>query len=406
MSELSFYEGTLGCVHCGLCQAACPTYQTLGLESDSPRGRIALARGLAEGRIEAPATIRKHFDQCLGCLACESACPSGVSYGKILEATRGHLEERWPAKSPRKRLTRILLARILTHQPRLRLTFRLARVAEVIGLRFLAAKIGLVSPLTNALVPRIPPAETRRPVVGDFEPETTEIRGTVAFFTGCVMEQVFGDLNRKTIALLLANGYRVRVPAQQVCCGALLLHDGQLDSARRLAELNTRAFQDADVVLHNSAGCGAAMKDYGHLLKGQAAQELADKTRDVCEFLADVGLTKTPQPFPYRVAYDDPCHLCHGQGIRSQPRDLLRQVPDLELAPHPQGETCCGSAGIYNLQEPHLAAEIGRAKIAALSATGADVVATGNPGCIMQIRAHLEQAGSKTRVVHPVELLL
>jgi glycolate oxidase iron-sulfur subunit len=393
------------CVHCGLCLPACPTYDELGLEPDSPRGRIVLLRALAEGRIEEPSGIRSHLDQCLGCRACESVCPSGVRYGEILESARGVIERRWPGRGWRAGARRFLLTRIIAHQGRLRRAFALLRLAEVLGLRWLAGRVGLVPELTALLLPQVPPAAARRPLTGTFEP-SDECRGTVALFTGCVMEQVFGDLNRQTLRLLLANGFRVHATPGQVCCGALQLHDGQVDAAIELAERNVRAFAGAEFIVNNSAGCGNALKEYGHLLGTAAAAEFAGKCRDVCEFLGDHGMTATPAPFPHRVAYDDPCHLCHGQKIRRQPRDLLRQVPGLQLVDHPEAEACCGSAGIYNLNQPELAAAIGRAKVAQLGASGAEVVVSGNPGCIMQIRAHLRLAGSSQRVLHPVELLL
>ena len=407
-----FYEDTLDCVHCGLCLSACPTYDVLGLETDSPRGRVFLVRALAENRLTNGKEIRQHLDQCLGCLACESACPSGVRYGQILESSRGLIEQRWPSSGPKNRLRKWLLTRVVARQGRLRLAFRFLRLAQVLGLRWLALKTGLIPKLTAHLLPDAPTAKQRAPLRGTHEPVGTpgsEVRGTVALFTGCVMEQLFGDLNRKTLELLTANGYRVEVVERQVCCGALLLHDGHIETAKELARTNIEAFADADIVLHNSAGCGNAMRDYGHLLDEASARELASKCRDVCEFLGTEGLVAQPAAFPHKVAYDDPCHLCHGQQVRTEPRDLLNTVPGLELVDHPGSERCCGSAGIYNLTQPELAAEIGQQKAAQLVDTEAEVVVTGNPGCIMQIRAHLAMANganTKIRVLHPVELLL
>ncbi len=404
-TEWAFYQSTLDCVHCGLCLSACPTYDALGLETDSPRGRVHLIRALAEGRISDPAPIRVHLDQCLGCRACESVCPSGVRYGEILEDARGTIEERWPASGFKARLRRFLLRRVVAHQGRLRLAFRFAKLAETLGLRWVAGRLGLLSRLSSDLVPSVPPAALRHPLSGTHEPEGSA-RSTVALFTGCVMEQVFGDLNRKTLELLVANGFRVAVTEGQVCCGALLLHDGQVAAAKDLAERNIAAFRGADFVIHNSAGCGAAMREYGHLTGTDDGRDLGSRVRDVCEFLAEQGLTTPPAPLEAKVAYDDPCHLCHGQGVRTQPRELLAQIPGADLVAHPDGETCCGSAGIYNLNQPELAEQIGAAKARNLVRTEAEIVASGNPGCIMQIRAHLKRAGSTMRVAHPVELLL
>jgi glycolate oxidase iron-sulfur subunit len=400
----AFYERSLDCVHCGLCLPACPTYDVLGLETDSPRGRIYLMRALAEGRVEDPNAIEPHLARCLDCRACESACPSGVRYGEILETARSEMQARWPQRGLRARLRRWLLRAVVARKPRLRLLFTVLRAAERLGLRRLATVLHLLPKLAGELMPPIPGRSARAPLSGTFTPPGTS-RGRVALFTGCVMEQMFGDVNRKTLALLLANGFTVDVPEHQVCCGALLVHDGLADDARALARQNLAAFAPHDTVIHNAAGCGAAMRAYGHLL-GEAGESLARRCRDVTEFLAERGLARAPAPHDGKVAYDDPCHLCHGQGVRAQPRALLAQVPGLQLVSHQDPEACCGSAGIYNLVHGELAAQIGRKKAAALLASGAATVATGNPGCMLQIQAHLREAGSDVRVVHPVELLL
>ncbi len=389
----------LDCVHCGLCLQACPTYDVLGFETDSPRGRIHLVRAWEEGRLDAEA-IRPHMDSCLGCRACETACPAGVGYGEILEATRSRMGPR-----PSSWWRRFLLARVLSRPRRLGALVAILRGAELLGLRSLAEWLHLVPASTSALVPRIPPAAARRPLAGTYEPHGS-VRGTVMLFTGCVMPQLFGDINRKTMELLRRNGYRVEVPQSQVCCGALLVHNGQPEDARVLARQNVAAFAGVHPVLHNSAGCGAAMKEYGRLLDREDGRLLAGRARDVLDFLASEGLSVPPARYEARAAYDDPCHLCHGQGVRAAPRQLLAQVPGLVLVEHDDPETCCGSAGIYNLTQPGLAAEIGARKARQLLAASPDLVATGNPGCILQIRAHLRRAGSEIPVLHPVELLL
>lgn len=401
-----FYTRTLDCVHCGLCLPVCPTYRVLGIEADSPRGRIHLMRALAEGRIDDPGSVRVHLDQCLDCRACETACPSGVRYGQILETVRADLAQRAPARGLQAWLTRFLLWRVVARQGRLRAAFRLGRLAELLGLRRLAVLLRLLPKTTDQLLPRIPPAAERRPLTTGLHRPRGPERGRVALFTGCVMEQLFGRVNRATLELLLHNGFAVEVPAQQGCCGALLLHNGQADRARQPARDNLAAFAGVETVIVNSAGCGAALREYGHLLGDQAAADFAGKVRDVSEFLDDVGLTATPARLDAKAAYDDPCHLCHAQGVRAQPRRLLGQVPGLRLVPHERPEDCCGSAGIYNLLQPGLAAEIGRRKIASLAAAGPELVVTGNPGCMLQIAAHGRLAGWPVRVVHPVELLL
>ncbi len=404
----SAYARTLDCVHCGLCLPVCPTHQVLGVEADSPRGRIWLMRALAEGRMQDPESIRPHLDRCLDCRACETACPSGVRYGEILEATRASMTARRPPRGLFARLLPFVLWHVVARQGRLRALFAMLRAAELLGLRWLATKLRLLPRAVAALAPTVPPAAERAPLPTGLHhpPPHVAPRGVrVALFTGCVMEPLFGRVNHATLRLLLANGFTVEVPASQRCCGALLVHAGRPDRARELARANVDAFADADVVINNSAGCGCAMKEYGHLLGDDAGRAFAAKCRDVSEFLASAGLSAKPAPRAARAAYDDPCHLCHGQGVRAQPRALLAQVPGLELVAHERPEDCCGSAGVYNLLQGDLAAEIGRRKAESLARADVDLVVTGNPGCMLQIAAHLRLAGSKARVVHPVELL-
>jgi glycolate oxidase iron-sulfur subunit len=399
------YARALDCVHCGLCLSACPTYGVLRLETDSPRGRIYLLRALADGSLPDAAAVRVHLDQCLDCRACETACPSGVQFGRMLESARSELRAKQPDRGLAARLRAFALHAIVAHPRRLRAAFSMARLGQAIGLDRLAARLRLLPRGLAFLDPRVPPAAARRSLAGSYSPPGTS-RGRVALFTGCVMEQMFGEVNRKTIQLLLANGFAVDVPADQACCGALHIHDGHTTVARRLATRNLTAFAGAETVVTNSAGCGAALRDYGHLLDSEAARAFAARCRDICAFLSEAGLTATPAAFPHAVAYDDPCHLCHAQGVRAEPRELLRRVPGLRLVPHDDPESCCGSAGIYNLVHPELAREIGARKAAALRASGAELVVTGNPGCAMQIRAHLRALGARADVRHPAELLL
>ncbi len=392
--DLASYSHSLDCVHCGLCLETCPTYDILNLETDSPRGRIYLVRAMAEDRLANPKSIQKHLDQCLGCRACETACPSGVEYGAMLEATRHEMLQRWPDRSLQARLRRFLLAKVVPHRRRLHLAFTLARWTQ---------SLGLLPRSLNKLLPKIP--KERKILQGTFSPQG-KARGRVHLFTGCIMEQAFGHINRLTLQLLLANGFEVVVPESQGCCGALLLHNGQAEVAGTLAKNNLGAFADAEFIINNSAGCGASLKEYGKQLATDAAKDFASRCYDISEFLAQQGLSAQPVPFPHKVAYDAPCHLCHGQGVRQQPLDLLQQVPELTLLHHPSSEDCCGSAGIYNLSQPKLAAQIGNKKVAALTAMGAQYVVTGNPGCMLQLQAELRFAGSSAKVMHPVELLL
>lgn len=402
------YARTLDCVHCGLCLPTCPTHQVLGVEADSPRGRIYLMRALAEGRVQDPEAIRPYLDRCLDCRACETACPSGVRYGEILEATRAQLAATGRKRGIADRLVPFLLWHVVARQGRLRLAFALLRAAEVLGLRWLATKLGLLPKAMAAIAPPVPKARDRRPLPTGLHkpPAGVATRGRVALFTGCIMEPMFGRVNRATLQLLLRNGFEVDVPKAQRCCGALLVHAGQPERAKELAAANVAAFADADVVINNSAGCGCALKEYGHLLGDAKAEAFAGKQRDVSEFLAEKGLAATPARCERKAAYDDPCHLCHGQGVRQQPRALLGKVPGLQLVAHEAPEDCCGSAGIYNLLQPETAEAIGARKAERIAQAGVDVVVTGNPGCMMQIQSCLKRAGHAIEVKHPVELLL
>ncbi|MCA8976139.1 MAG: (Fe-S)-binding protein [Planctomycetes bacterium] len=403
------YARTLDCVHCGLCLPTCPTHQVLGVEADSPRGRVYLMRALAEGRVEDPQAIRPFLDRCLDCRACETACPSGVRYGQLLEDTRARFEEQSPRRTRATRLLRWLLWHVVARQRRLRLLFSLLRLAEITGLRRLGTWLRLVPAAMAELAPPVPAARDRRALRPGLHvpPAGVERRGvTVALFTGCVMEQMFGRVNRATLRLLLANGFDVEVPAAQRCCGALLAHAGHRDLARRLARANVAAFAGADIVLNNSAGCGAAMKEYGHLLGDADGRAFAAKCRDLGEFLAATGLSATPAARRGTAVYDDPCHLCHGQGIRDQPRRLLGHVPELQIVAHDRAEDCCGSAGLYNLQQPELAARIGRRKIEAVLAADPDLIITANPGCMLQLDSLVRRSGHVVPVRHLAEVLL
>ncbi len=408
-SIIDSYTRTLDCVHCGLCLPNCPTHQVLGVEADSPRGRIYLMRALAEGRVEDPESIRPFLDRCLDCRACETACPSGVRYGEILEHTRAELERAKPKGGLAAWLTRNLLWHVVARQRRLRFAFSLLRLAELLGLRWLATKLRLMPKSMAELTPPVPPAAERTPLKPGLHtpPAGTKLRNVrVALFTGCVMEPMFGHVNRATMEVLLANGFEVRVPAEQRCCGALLVHAGHPDRARLLAAENVAAFAEDDVVLNNSAGCGCALKEYDHLLATDDGAAFAAKCRDICEFLAAEGLTATPAEQPLKVVYDDPCHLCHGQGVVNQPRELLQQVPGIDLIGANSSDDCCGSAGIYNLLQPALAQEIGQRKASNLAASEPDMIVTGNPGCMMQINSHMRRSGHLVPVRHPIELLL
>lgn len=390
-------EQLLSCVHCGLCLSSCPTYLELGTEPDSPRGRIALLRGLEEGRLEPTGEVRRHLDLCLGCRACETACPSGVPYGALIETARPFLERHRPAPA---RIARTLLAAMLTTRWMRRLAFAPARL--IAGAAWLRRLPWQWSAYGAAL-----PREGRRPMAAVLEPEGSA-RGTAVLLTGCVAETLFDATNHATAALLRRAGVRVIVPPAQGCCGALPLHLGARERAVTLASdvVRVLAATGADWVVTNAAGCGALVREYGHLLPDDAnAAWVASRARDATELLADLGLPPPPATPPRTIAVHDPCHLAHGQGVRAQVRTLLASVPGWRLVELAEADTCCGSAGTYNLTEPAMARRLLDRKLAHMAASGADVVAAANPGCLLQMRAGAIARRLRVEVEHPIDLL-
>jgi glycolate oxidase iron-sulfur subunit len=404
----ALYAESLDCVHCGLCLQSCPTYLATGRETSSPRGRVYLMRGLVEGRLLDRELLEEEAFLCLGCRACETACPSGVQYGHMLEKTRAILRSSEQPFRIALFLERFALRHIVPHPTRLRLLVSLLALAQRTGLDRLAARVmperikGLM-----ALLPRIPAAPERRRM-----PRLTSAvgvrRGRVALFEGCVMPEFFGRVNDAARLVLARAGYEVIVPETQGCCGALQAHSGDLDFARGLAETNARAFAselgELDAVIVTSAGCSAALRDLETWI-GESGQDLAGGVRDVLEFLDEVGPEIRFDSMRKRVCYDDPCHLLHAQGIGAAPRRLLEAIPDLELVAHRNPEACCGAAGIYNLTQPEMSRQVLRPKIEALIEAGPEIVATANPGCAMQLAAGLAERGLAIQVVHPIELL-
>ena len=460
-------ERLLPCVHCGFCLPACPTYVRLADENDSPRGRLYLMRAVVEGRLPAASdAFQTHIDRCLGCRACEPVCPSGVEYGLLLESAR---ETAFRARKPPMSV-RALLA-VFRRGVWLRWSMRLARMVRGLGLAWLGAKLtpgfrwlhparlGLAMLaasrrsrlLSAAPVGAAPPpagvpagdapapgdagdtaaagdgdargipqadegdaAEAADAAAADVDAVVASPPGgprRVALLTGCVQAGLFARVNDATERVLRANGFEIVRVARQKCCGALHVHAGDTEGARRLARANVDAFgrSKVDLVAVNAAGCGAALKEYGHLLAGDSkyaepAGRLADATRDVSELLAEAGVRRGA-PVPLRVTYDAACHLCHAQRLTEEPRAMLEAIPELDLVPLPGEEECCGGAGIYGMTHPELGGRIGSDKVASVVETGAAVVATANAGCIMQIGAGLLLEGSRIKALHPVELL-
>jgi glycolate dehydrogenase iron-sulfur subunit len=392
------------CVHCGICLPQCPTYRVLGEEMDSPRGRIYLMRALAEGRASLSESFARHMDLCLGCRACETACPSGVAFGSLLEATRAQLRAARPA-SRRRSIERVIFA-LFPHPDRLGRALAPLRLYQRAGFRSLirrAGLLGIVPPLAGmeALLPDVPPATA----IPALTPARGRRRGRVGLLTGCVQRHLFPSVHRDTVTLLALAGYEVRVPAGQGCCGALDLHAGRADSYRERAQALAAAFpDDLDFIVTSAAGCGATMREYGHAWPASPAVcRLADRTRDVSELLVDARLPLGR--LEVTVTYHDACHLAHGQRIRSQPRTLLARIPGLSLLELRDSDLCCGSAGVYNLLEPEMADRLLAMKLDRILATGARVVAAGNPGCLMQIAKGARLRGVDLEVRHPVELL-
>ncbi|MAE96910.1 MAG: hypothetical protein CL910_19860 [Deltaproteobacteria bacterium] len=402
--------GTLDCVHCGLCLSHCPTYRVTGRETSSPRGRVYLMRGVAEGRIPLGAAVAEEASLCLGCRACETACPSGVQFGSLLEQTRAAVSDAGLRSGLAARLERLALRQLV---PRgLRLHVFVAALAWVQRLRLDRLALLLLPPRfreIHALLPPVPPVSQRRPLPRSF-PARGEPRGRVALFEGCLMPELFGAVNRATAEVLSQQGFEVVVPAGQGCCGALQAHSGDLEFAKGLARSNVAALAPAiegdaiDAVVVNSAGCGAVLRELDHWL-GDEALPLAGRVRDVCEFLDEVGLRGPLEPLPLRVAYDDPCHLVHAQGVQEAPRRLLEAIPGLEIVSHEDPSACCGAAGTYNLTQPEMSRAVLTAKMDALASVAPDVIASGNPGCLMQLRAGAAERGLGARVLHPIQLL-
>lgn len=397
---LPMAEAVESCVHCGFCLPTCPTYQVLEQEMDSPRGRIVIMKEVLEGTLELE-LASEHLDACLGCLACFTACPSGVEYGELITAFRGTMESgrRRPLLD---RLARSVILGTLPHPGRFRAAASVGRLAK--PLRPLLP--GKFRGMLDLLPDRIPP----RARLQERYPARGETRARVALLAGCAQQVLSPGINLATIHVLTANGVEVLVPPAQGCCGALAAHTGALDDARAAARRNLNAFDlEVDAIVTNAAGCGSGMKEYGLWLRGDSeagrAESLAARTRDVTVFLSELGPLPPEHALeaPLRVAYHDACHLSHGQGVTTEPRALLRAIPGIELLELSDPAICCGSAGTYNIEQPDVAAELGRRKADSVRAVRPDVLVSGNIGCITQLAAHLRADG--VPVMHTMELL-
>lgn len=405
------------CIHCGMCLPTCPTYDTTRFERNSPRGRIALMRAVAEGDLEITSAFGEELYFCLGCLACETVCPAGVDYARMFEHGRADIERAGVLANPRRDLIReILLRRIFASPDLLRGLGRLLRLYQASGLQTLVRKVGLTALLPKSLreleplTPDIPPDFSDR-LIRTIEP-ASPARYRVGLLTGCVQDLVYPHINRDTADVLLANGCTVITPRRQSCCGSLHAHNGEIELAREMARRNIDAFDldQIDAIITNAGGCGAHLKSYGHLLGDEPAyaaraREWDTKLRDIHEWLCEIGLRPPTGGRPRTVTYHESCHLCHGQRVSRQPREILRAIPGVRLVELPEAAWCCGSAGIYNITQPEMSARLLRRKMEMIGKTGATVVATANPGCLIQLTAGAESENTALVIRHPVSLL-
>ncbi len=410
--QVADFENSGNCIHCGLCVASCPTFLELGTEMDSPRGRIQLMRSIQQGTVPLDDVSVRHLDLCLGCRACETTCPSGVRYGTLIEGARHFIETRhrrpWP-----ERAKRWLVNRTFPYPAAMKAFGWAVRCMTWLGLHRLARVRLLPAPISG-LLRYLPEREDafRSVRLPERIAPRGETRHRVGLLAGCVMQSLFGGTHTSTVRLLSRHGCEIRVPAGAGCCGALLLHNGDRERGQELARRTIAAFDspEFDTVLTNAAGCGAAMREYGELFKDDpahraAAERVASRVRDVAEFLHGLSGLRPERSLNVKVAYHDACHLLNGQGVQGEPRQLIRDIPGVEWVDLHEAEVCCGSAGSYNLTEPELAGRLAARKAGNVMATGADVLVTGNPGCILQIRAALREQGSSIRVVHTADFL-
>lgn len=407
------------CVHCGFCLSTCPSYRVLGTETDSPRGRIYLMDALANGEISLTPDVVKHFDSCLGCLACVSTCPSGVQYDELIADMRAQVARNHP-RSLSENALRWLVFNLFPYPNRLRPLLRPLHLAQTFGLTAFVRRSGLLKRLSpqlasmEAILPKVPSSAFNSSI-----PTVVPAQGTrrfrVGMILGCVQRVLFDDVNQATARVLSANGCEVVIPASQGCCAALPYHQGEETQASSLARqmIDSFAGEELDAIIINAAGCGHTLKEYGRILRddpdyAHRGEEFSHKVKDVQEFLAEVGVTADLSPLhadSLTVVYQDACHLLHGQKISTQPRQLLREIPGVSLREPLDASLCCGSAGVFNILQPDIADELGRQKVKNLLATGAVAIASANPGCALQIRKHLQNVEQQVPVYHPIQLL-
>jgi glycolate oxidase iron-sulfur subunit len=399
------------CVHCGFCLPTCPTYVSWGEEMDSPRGRIDLMKALLDGAVAMTPTTVRHFDRCLGCMACVTACPSGVKYDALIEQTRAEVE-RGHRRGLGERWFRGLVFALFPYPRRLRVAIFFQLLYIYGGIRWLVRTLRLTRLLPRrlrnleALMPPVTPRHLRARLPAR-SPARGPRRARVALLAGCVQRAYFPGVNEATVRVLNAEGCDVLIPPGLGCCGALSVHSGREDEARRLARAAIAELErhDVDYIVVNAAGCGSSMKEWGRLLRDERAAAMAAKVRDVTELLASLGAVAPRHPLSMKVVYHDACHLAHAQRVRAQPRALLAAIPGLTIGELPDSDACCGSAGIYNLVEPESSREVGLRKVETVLAAAPEVLVSANPGCTLQMQMLLRERGLSLRTAHPVELL-
>ncbi len=403
------------CVHCGMCLESCPTYLETGHEQQSPRGRVHLIKSVAEGKMTVNEAFEDPIFTCLDCRACETACPSGVQVGALIEEARGQIRKAIPLKGWKAGISKFFLRGVFPHPNRLHALGGLMKVYQRSGMQSIVRKSGLIKVMPKHLqeMEAIMPA-VQDPVMKKY-PEVIVAKGEtkqrVALLTGCVMDVMFGDINEATVRVLTRNGYEVVVPRSQRCCGALHIHAGDREEGKRLAKQNIDAFLAADVdkVVVNAAGCGCALKEYPELFHHdpeykEKAEQFAEKIEDVSKFLVEQGYQKPQGSIETKVTYHDACHLAHGQGVRNQPRELLRDIPGVQMVEMPNADRCCGSAGIYNLTNPEMAGKVLDEKMSFVPQE-VDMISMGNPGCMLQMTMGVAKHGRSAKVVHTIQLL-
>lgn len=403
------------CVHCGMCLESCPTYEIHGQEQNSPRGRVHIIKSVAEGKIELNDTFMEPVFQCLDCRACTTACPADVDVGGLIEEARGQVRRAIPLKGWKKTVSQVFLKDLFPYPNRLDSLGSLLKFYQKSGIQNVVRKTGLIKIMPDHLVEMeaIMP-EIKKPVRKTYKNEKVikakgESKREVSLLTGCIMDVMFSDINESTINVLTRNGNDVTIPKNQTCCGALHVHAGDRDKGRELAKQNIEAFEESGKVIVNAAGCGCMMKEYPELFKEdpewkERAEAFSAKVEDISKHLYDTGYEKPTKPLNKKITYHDACHLAHGQGIREEPRDLLLNIPGVEMVHMPNSDRCCGSAGIYNITNPEMAGEVLKNKMKNVP-DDVDMISMGNPGCMLQMAMGVQKYGRNQKIVHTVQLL-